>query len=122
MRFGLLPVRTRVGGLLRASGEKPEWLGSMPDAGHLAASPGARAGRLIVMAGGEVESQKFRLYGPQGAGITKLGNQVIYSCTKVVLSGMLMLARGRWVSGRTLRCCRWIAMSRRGLAQARPAA
>ena len=66
---------------------------------------GAKAGRLVILAGGseaEIErvrpvmtavSQSFVHMGPQGAGlVTKLCNQVINSCTKVVLSEMLLLA------------------------------
>ncbi len=67
---------------------------------------GARAGRLAIMAGGseaDVErvrpvmaavSHNFTHMGPQGAGlVTKLCNQVIVSCGKVVLSEMLLLGR-----------------------------
>ena len=76
---------------------------------------GAKAGRLVIMAGGEsadIErvrpvmgaiSQSFVHMGPQGAGlVTKLCNQVINSCTKVVLSEMLMLARAGGIDGRRL--------------------
>ena len=68
---------------------------------------GAEAGRLVIMAGGEeadIErvrpvvqaiSQTFLRMGPQGAGlVTKLCNQVINACNKVVLSEMLLLAHG----------------------------
>jgi 3-hydroxyisobutyrate dehydrogenase len=73
---------------------------------------GARAGKLVIMAGGmetDIErvrpimaavSQSFRRMGPQGAGlVTKLCNQVIVSCGKVVLSEMLLLARDGGVDG-----------------------
>jgi 3-hydroxyisobutyrate dehydrogenase len=73
---------------------------------------GARAGRLVIMAGGEeaeiervrpimsAVSQSFVRMGPQGAGlVTKLCNQVINSCTKVVLSEMLLLARDGGIDG-----------------------
>jgi 3-hydroxyisobutyrate dehydrogenase len=73
---------------------------------------GAKAGRLVIMAGGdeaEIErvrpimsavSQSFVRMGPQGAGlVTKLCNQVINSCTKVVLSEMLLLARDGGIDG-----------------------
>ncbi len=76
---------------------------------------GARAGRLVIMAGGEVDeiervrpvmaavSQSFVHMGPQGAGlVTKLCNQVINSCTKVVLSEMLMLAAAGGIDGSRL--------------------
>lgn len=66
---------------------------------------GAKAGGLVVLAGGleaDIErvrpvmaavSQSFAHMGPQGAGlVTKLCNQVLNSCTKVVLSEMLLLA------------------------------
>ncbi len=73
---------------------------------------GARAGKLVIMAGGtetDIErvrpimaavSQSFKRMGPQGAGlVTKLCNQVIVSCGKVVLSEMLLLARDGGVDG-----------------------
>jgi 3-hydroxyisobutyrate dehydrogenase len=73
---------------------------------------GAKAGRLVVMAGGDeadiervrpimtAVSQSFIRMGPQGAGlVTKLCNQVINSCTKVVLSEMLLLARDGGIDG-----------------------
>ena len=73
---------------------------------------GARAGKLVIMAGGteaDIErvrpimaavSQSFKRMGPQGAGlVTKLCNQVIVACGKVVLSEMLLLARDGGVDG-----------------------
>ena len=73
---------------------------------------GARAGRLIIFAGGEeadieavrpsVEpmAQAFTRMGPQGAGlVTKLCNQTINACVKVVLSEMLSLARDGGIDG-----------------------
>jgi 3-hydroxyisobutyrate dehydrogenase len=67
---------------------------------------GAEAGRLVIIAGGgaaDIErirpvmaaiSQTFVRMGPQGAGlVTKLCNQVINACNKVVLSEMLVLAQ-----------------------------
>ena len=68
---------------------------------------GAEAGRLVIMPGGQegdIErvrpimaaiSQSFVHIGPQGTGlVTKLCNQVVNACNKVVLSEMLLLARG----------------------------
>lgn len=76
---------------------------------------GARAGKLVIMAGGletDIErvrpimtavSQSFKRMGPQGAGlVTKLCNQVIVSCGKVVLSEMLLLARDGGVDGEAI--------------------
>jgi 3-hydroxyisobutyrate dehydrogenase len=76
---------------------------------------GARAGKLVIMAGGtedDIErvrpimaavSQSFKRMGPQGAGlVTKLCNQVIVACGKVVLSEMLLLARDGGVDGATI--------------------
>lgn len=73
---------------------------------------GARAGKLVIMAGGTeadidrvrpimaAVSQSFKRMGPQGAGlVTKLCNQVIVACGKVVLSEMLLLARDGGVDG-----------------------
>ncbi len=73
---------------------------------------GARAGKLVIMAGGEeaeiervrpvmaAVSQSFKRMGPQGAGlVTKLCNQVIVACGKVVLSEMLLLAQNGGVDG-----------------------
>jgi 3-hydroxyisobutyrate dehydrogenase len=67
---------------------------------------GAEAGRLVIMAGGQeidIErvrpimatiSQSFVRLGPQGMGlVTKLCNQLVNACNKVVLSEMLLLAR-----------------------------
>jgi len=76
---------------------------------------GARAGRLIIFAGGEetdIEAvrpsvepmvQAFTRMGPQGAGlVTKLCNQTINACVKVVLSEMLSLARDGGIDGAVL--------------------
>jgi 3-hydroxyisobutyrate dehydrogenase len=76
---------------------------------------GAKAGRLVVLAGGEeaeiarirpimaAMSQSLVHMGPQGAGlVTKLCNQVINSCTKVVLSEMLQLAAAGGIDGARL--------------------
>lgn len=76
------------------------------DAPVTGGTAGARAGKLVVMAGGteaDIErvrpimtavSQSFTRMGPQGAGVvTKLCNQVIVACGKAVLSEMLLLAR-----------------------------
>jgi 3-hydroxyisobutyrate dehydrogenase len=76
------------------------------DAPVTGGTAGARAGKLVVMAGGTeadidrlrpimtAVSQSFTRMGPQGAGlVTKLCNQVIVACGKVVLSEMLLLAR-----------------------------
>jgi 3-hydroxyisobutyrate dehydrogenase len=76
---------------------------------------GARAGRLVVMAGGyeaDIErvrpimaavAQSFTYMGPQGAGLaTKLCNQVVVACNKVVLSEMLLLARAGGIDGKRL--------------------
>lgn len=76
---------------------------------------GARAGKLVIMAGGEeadiervrpvmaAVSQSFTHMGPQGAGlITKLCNQVIISCGKVVLSEMLLLARDGGIDAQSI--------------------
>jgi 3-hydroxyisobutyrate dehydrogenase len=76
---------------------------------------GAEAGRLVIMAGGDeadIErvrpvmaaiSQSFVRMGPQGAGlVTKLCNQVVNACNKVVLSEMLLLARGGGIDGARL--------------------
>lgn len=73
---------------------------------------GARAGKLVIMAGGEDEdvgrarpviaafAQSLTHMGPQGAGlVTKLCNQVIVACSKVVLSEMLLLARDGGIDG-----------------------
>ena len=73
---------------------------------------GARAGKLVIMAGGSEDdiervrpvmaavSQSFKRMGQQGAGlVTKLCNQVIVACGKVVLSEMLLLAQGGGVDG-----------------------
>jgi 3-hydroxyisobutyrate dehydrogenase len=76
---------------------------------------GAEAGRLVIVAGGDeadIErvrpimaaiSQSFVRMGPQGAGlVTKLCNQVVNACNKVVLSEMLLLARGGGIDGARL--------------------
>lgn len=76
---------------------------------------GARAGALVVFAGGDeadIEAvrptvahmaQNFTRMGPGGAGlVTKLCNQTINACVKVVLSEMLSLARDGGIDGAAL--------------------
>lgn len=73
---------------------------------------GARVGKLVIMAGGEASeierirpvvaamAQSLTRMGPQGAGlVTKLCNQVIVACGKVVLTEMLLLARDGGIDG-----------------------
>ena len=76
---------------------------------------GARAGKLVIVAGGEAAdveavrpvvarmAQRFSHMGPQGAGlVTKLCGQVVNACTKVVLSEMLALAGDGGIDGARL--------------------
>lgn len=76
---------------------------------------GAQAGKLVIFAGGdeadieavrptvELMAQSFTRMGPQGAGlVTKLCNQTINACVKVVLSEMLSLARDGGIDGAVL--------------------
>jgi len=73
---------------------------------------GALAGKLVVMAGGEeadIErvrpvimhmAQSFTHMGPLGTGlVTKLCNQTVNACVKVILSEMLALARDGGIDG-----------------------
>ena len=76
---------------------------------------GARAGALVIFAGGDeadIEAvrpsvmhmaRNFTRMGRQGAGlVTKLCNQTINACVKVVLSEMLSLARDGGIDGAVL--------------------
>ena len=76
---------------------------------------GARAGGLVIFAGGDeadIEAvrptvlrmaRNFTRMGPQGAGlVTKLCNQTVNACVKVVLSEMLSLARDGGIDGAVL--------------------
>ena len=73
---------------------------------------GAFAGKLVILAGGEARhvdavrpvmaavSHRFAHMGPGGMGlVTKLCNQLVNSCNKVVLSEMLALARDGGLDG-----------------------
>ena len=76
---------------------------------------GAKAGKLVILAGGEgadidrartimdCVAHRFAPMGGPGMGlVTKLCNQLVNSCNKVVLSEMLALARDAGLDGGTL--------------------